>query len=465
MLTRIEIDGFKSFRNFELKLRPFTVILGPNASGKSNLFDAIQLLSRLASESSVGSAFDSIKERGIPGELFSQNADGSIAKKMTFGIEVLLDSQHVDVYGSVINLEQTRVRYDLTIEKRDSGSEPGRLFVTQERVTAISAANQDNFWLDLKGRSSLFNRTFIKRQQKKKPYLETVEEEGQPRFHIHQEGNAGRSRTIPAANAEATVLSSCQNSKETPTLYALREEMASWRFLQLDPDALRKPSPEYLLNKELNSHGSNLPAVLARIRSETRGEDLEGALADISADMARLIPGVKRICVEVDKKAGEYSLKIVMTNGQEFSSRVVSDGTLRVLALLTMLHDPRHHGLILFEEPENGVHPLRLKETIRVIRRLLTTEDQESYDPDQRLCQMLINSHSPVVLSCCLDETDLVYLDTVTRIDPLRRTKESTTRVRRIHLQGDLIGDGQTDFVSAFEVQSLLESWRDRSEI
>jgi predicted ATPase len=72
--------------------------------------------------------------------------------------------------------------------------------------------------------------------------------------------------------------------------------------------------------------------------------DSEGALADISADMARLIPGVRRICVEVDKKAGEYSLKIVMANGQEFSSRVVSDGTLRVLALLTMLHDPDTTG-------------------------------------------------------------------------------------------------------------------------
>jgi predicted ATPase len=181
MLTRIEIDGFKSFRNFVLNLRPFTVILGPNASGKSNLFDAIQLLSRLVSESSVGSAFDSIKERGIPGELFSQNADGSFAKKMTLGIEVLLDARHTDVFGSVIKLEQTRVRYDLTIEKRDNESEPGRLFVTQEQVTAIPA-NKDKFSQDLKGRGSAFNRTFIKRQQKKKPYLETVEEEGQPRF-------------------------------------------------------------------------------------------------------------------------------------------------------------------------------------------------------------------------------------------------------------------------------------------
>ena len=48
MLTRIEIDGFKTFENQAIDLTPFTAIIGNNAAGKSNLFDAIQLLSHLA---------------------------------------------------------------------------------------------------------------------------------------------------------------------------------------------------------------------------------------------------------------------------------------------------------------------------------------------------------------------------------------------------------------------------------
>ena len=44
MITRIEIDGFKTFENFGLDLHPFTAIVGPNASGKSNLFDAINFV-------------------------------------------------------------------------------------------------------------------------------------------------------------------------------------------------------------------------------------------------------------------------------------------------------------------------------------------------------------------------------------------------------------------------------------
>jgi predicted ATP-dependent endonuclease of OLD family len=48
MLTRIELSGFKSFDDFGLDLRPLTAIVGPNASGKSNLFDALRFLSLLA---------------------------------------------------------------------------------------------------------------------------------------------------------------------------------------------------------------------------------------------------------------------------------------------------------------------------------------------------------------------------------------------------------------------------------
>lgn len=48
MLTRLEIDGFKTFENLQVDLTPFTAIVGNNAAGKSNLFDAIQLLSSLA---------------------------------------------------------------------------------------------------------------------------------------------------------------------------------------------------------------------------------------------------------------------------------------------------------------------------------------------------------------------------------------------------------------------------------
>jgi AAA15 family ATPase/GTPase len=93
MLTRVEIDGFKSFENFELALPPFAVILGPNASGKSNLFDALRLLSRLA-VMDVRSAMREL--RGEPNELFRHLPDGSIAPRMRFAVETLLEARVKD---------------------------------------------------------------------------------------------------------------------------------------------------------------------------------------------------------------------------------------------------------------------------------------------------------------------------------------------------------------------------------
>jgi AAA15 family ATPase/GTPase len=49
-MTKIKINGFKSFHNFEMTFTPFTIIAGTNASGKSNLFDALELLSKLESD-------------------------------------------------------------------------------------------------------------------------------------------------------------------------------------------------------------------------------------------------------------------------------------------------------------------------------------------------------------------------------------------------------------------------------
>ena len=74
MLTRIEIDGFKTFEGFQMDLGPLLVVVGPNASGKSNLFDAIRLLSHLA-ETDLRAAVKAL--RGEPHELFRRQADGA----------------------------------------------------------------------------------------------------------------------------------------------------------------------------------------------------------------------------------------------------------------------------------------------------------------------------------------------------------------------------------------------------
>ena len=89
MITYIKINGFKSFHNFEMEFTPFTVIAGANASGKSNLFDALTLISRLAETDTLKKAFS--EQRGEFIELFTQYGDDNFANQIDFEIEMLVN--------------------------------------------------------------------------------------------------------------------------------------------------------------------------------------------------------------------------------------------------------------------------------------------------------------------------------------------------------------------------------------
>ncbi|MBC7483331.1 MAG: AAA family ATPase [Rhizobacter sp.] len=458
MLTRIEIDGFKTFENFSTDLAPFVVILGTNAAGKSNLFDAIQLLSNLASQD-VSEAVKGM--RGEPLELFRRTGAGR-SSRLKFAVEVLLDPVVRDPWGSEVKLVHTRLRYEVVLERREIRPGLERVQVAHESATPIFRVGDQ--WASGLKPTPAFRKRHLK-YSRKKPLLTTESQETGLNFNIHQDGKQGRVR--PASAAEATVLSSISNA-EFPHLFALREELRTWRLLQLDPALLRRPSP-VIADDLLAPDGANLAAVLARIKAETlTAERPNGALSDIAADLNALIPGVKSLDAQLDKSASEYRVDLTMRDGLPFSSRVVSDGTLRVLALLTLLHDPRHRGLVCFEEPENGVHPARLKQLVRRLQGMVTRPDDLDQDDDAPLTQLLLNSHSPVVLSALigLDFRPLcdpiLFADTASVVDPAAHEVRRHTRLRAVMTspQDELLARDHDAgvYVSRYEVERLLNT-------
>src|SRR5690348_8521510 len=112
MITQIEIDGFKTFKDFKVELAPFQIIVGPNGSGKSNLFDALHLLSRLA-EKDIYTAFQEL--RGDAGELFTKYPDGTTSDSIKIAVEMLLDRKGRDIFGREVKLQCRRLRYELEI--------------------------------------------------------------------------------------------------------------------------------------------------------------------------------------------------------------------------------------------------------------------------------------------------------------------------------------------------------------
>ncbi len=138
MITLIEIDGFKTFKDFKVELAPFQVIVGPNGSGKSNLFDALHLLSRLA-ELDLRSAFQDL--RGDPNELFTM---GTHENRIRFAVEMLVDHKVRDRLGIEVELKDTRLRYELEITKYISENGLEGLRITNEALKTI-AAEQDHW--------------------------------------------------------------------------------------------------------------------------------------------------------------------------------------------------------------------------------------------------------------------------------------------------------------------------------
>jgi predicted ATPase len=391
--------------------------------------------------------------RGEPHELFRKATPHDARDRIHLAVEVLLNPSGRDPWGASVKLNHTRIRYEVTIERRMDPKGIERLVVSEEWAKPIFATKDD--WRP-KGLnpSEEFKQQFMK-YKRRSPWLSTNLEQDQHKFEIHQDGKAGR--TLSAQAAEATVLSSI-TSAEFPHLFALREEMRSWRFLHLDPSSLRRPSPT-TAPEILEPDGSNLATVLARILAETKSEENpKGALADIVADLSALIPGVLEVSIDEDEKNREYRIDISMREEIPFSSRVVSDGTLRILALLTMLHDPKHHGLICFEEPENGVHPSRLKMLMERLRNLVSQLWKEEADSERSLSQMILNSHSPVALSG-LDRGEMLFSDLVSESDPIRKCITRKTRILPVEPgdQGSLL-EKEKNYVTRFEVNQYLST-------
>ena len=401
MLTQIEIDGFKTFKDFKVELAPFQVIVGPNGSGKSNLFDAMQLLSRLAEVDDLGLAFqahdnDPGKVRGDAHELFTILPGGQRTNRIRMAVEMLVDRKIRDSFGKEAELKYTRLRYEIeiTLQKNNDKFGSELLKVTHEALKYISP-EQDNWcqkyglssqngWLpEFAGSRTSFISTFVAR-----PPRETVIE---PLTICLCADGDGEEREFLADRVLRTILSAI-NYTNYPHVFAARNEMLNWRFLHLNHEALHQPSP---VNASLSllKDGSNLPTMIARIQSSD-----EFTLTDISRDMANLVPGILKIRVEKNSASNEYSIWAETTDRQSLSAQVLSDGTLRLLALAAIRNFPRFYTVLCLEEPENGVHPLHLENMARLLREM-ATDFNDTRQVDEPLRQVLITTHSPLFIS------------------------------------------------------------------
>jgi predicted ATPase len=350
---------------------------------------------------------------------------------MRFGLEALLPKQGVDEFGAKFETPAQRVRYEVEIEIRDN---PQGIFVSHEDCRIIKA-EEDKISFRPEGQ--------ISRSSRKTPFLETERDtKGSPRiFRIRQDGVAesgtskrGSPLQLPAAEASRTALSTIATS-EFRHLYAFKKLVVGAQFLEINPAAARRANDRFE-DKRLRSDASNLAASLSEIQRKSASEMRPfGALSDISADLAMLIPQVRMVRVLDDAKSREYAFEIELRDGSAFSSRVISDGTIRLLALLAVIDDPEREGILCFEEPENGVHEGRIPDLVEILRQ--ATEEQSSSGD---YFQVLMNTHSPAVMKALRPE-EVLFADSVLTRRETDETPETRTRMRRIASDKSLFDD------------------------
>ena len=232
---------------------------------------------------------------------------------------------------------------------------------------------------------------------KRKPFIERRND----KIHVRFEGQAHP--TYYDRHLDHTILSMPHYPPHYPHLVAARRELESWFFFYFEPrERMRAANPVKEV-RHLGLMGEELAAFLNTMKALDKGR-----FAAVEKALQALMPKVSGIELDVSD-VGEVELRL-KEGGIAIPSRVLSEGTLRMLGLLALTGAEDAPALVGFEEPENGVHPGR----IALIAELLKT--QESF----RKTQYLLTTHSPILPNLLEDRALLVVRrkNNQTRVDP-----------------------------------------------
>lgn len=331
-VSRIEeltVKNYRALRSVEFKrLTPLTTFLGPNGSGKSTIFDVFAFLAECFS---VGLS-RAWNKRGRFRELRSRGADGPIE------FEIKYREQH----------RSRIITYHLAVDEGPRGP-----FVARE-------------WLQWR------------RGQTGAPFKFLDFERGEGQV-ISGEMPDEQDQRIEErlASPDMLAVNTLGQFARHPRVSALRQFITSWYLSYLTADNTRT-TPEAGPQERLSLTGDNLPNVIQYLR-EQHPQRLERILATL----AQRVPRLERVDAEM-LADGRLLLQIKDAPFERpILARFASDGTLKLLAYLTVLYDPEPPQLIGIEEPENHLHP-----------RLLPELAEECRAASAR-SQLMVTTHSP----------------------------------------------------------------------
>ena len=373
IVSRIEALGFRSLRYVSQRLEPFQVLVGPNASGKSTFLDVIAFLGdlqRVGLDLAVtgnghgvplratdprhltwmrdGAAFELAVEAIIPGGLRECLKNGS-ANVCRYEIKV-------DVSGPLRIAEET-----LWLKPNESlGTECQRIDFPNppeppQRIVIDPEKRAPARWRRVISRGS------------------------EPERVTFRSETSRWSSTFRVPADKSAFLNLPEDDDLFPVSTWFRQMLgAGIQRIALSSDAMHRPSLPTKSHTYLPD-GSNLPQVVHTVEIERPDR-----YADWMKHVREALPDIERITVTRRPEDGHSYLVIHYRNGLEAPSWLVSDGTLRFLALTLLAYLPNPTGPYLVEEPENGIHPGAVETVIESLSSI--------YD-----AQILLATHSPAI--------------------------------------------------------------------
>lgn len=319
MISRLQIENYRSVRKLALDLGPLTVVTGPNGSGKSNLYRCLELL-RAAADGSLSRRV--AEEGGMPSAMWAGGAwreeseRGRMARARGKGPAQIILGAGVEEYDYTLALGLPRCT-DAAL-----GLDP---IVKEETVSAK------------------VGRRRVAMLQRKGPSLVARSAEGEMR------------KAATNLWLFETALAGFSDPTERPELARLKSCLLAMRFYHDFPvgaaSPLRTPQPA-IMTPMVDSDGANWAAAVASLAAIEQDGMPDSAFAH-AIDAA--FPGG---VVRTQEQGGRIEAFLQTPEfHRPFSARELSDGTLRYLALAAVLTALRLPSFMALNEPENSLHP------------------------------------------------------------------------------------------------------------
>lgn len=387
--------NFKGFERAHIELlRPMTILIGRNGSGKTNIIEGVELLAQLASGRAlheiddIGSANNNFEIRGglqgcerkgLQDNTFGFYFDNTTYNKtnlhILYSIDFVFDKQ-VTLFKEFLQINNNILLFKATQFNQGSG---------QLELNGILNISYENF---------LPNPQPILQLPADKTVLSRYTSHIIPQLYKQHVAEEYINQAISIADNLKTYLSSAF-------------------VFDLNPHLMRQY--ERIGAKQLNKSGSNLSSVLYTIKINDDNKKLSDKLLPKLLDKLKQLPEEPFIDFEfITTQANDVLLSLKREDGLIIDARLLSDGTLRTLAILTALETIPEHSRMVIEELDNGVHPSRVKLLVDTIWEC----------SHRRNLNVLVTTHNPATLNGLTPEQlDCVV---VCHYDPIEKADKLT---------------------------------------